>query len=374
MKIARRALVSALMVLSLSGILLSQDAPVIRVINPNGGETLILGETTTIRWEASPPITPIRSTVTILLESDGRTVGTIAEGLRGDRTSYEWRIGEYRGGRAAPGASYKIRVLAGRLKNADDRSDSFFTIQHASSHVAPPSRSASHDFNIVNVRVNERGKLMAVIKDLAGDFSGNLTFSAEPPIAIYRVFVNLSRNIEREVEIGDIQAPIMVGGYVPHNEYTVRINSDSAVGETNWLNNVFRKRLPFYANYFWVFVTIQDTEIRAFVHGNSVFWQTSNLIRVRPHGSESMSLSIMNCGYNAFMGVAGTRQMGRWPRRSGDLASVYQDVRLDELSLSSNPGDARTHRLELATLSDSEVHICIAGAGTNADVTLMIRN
>lgn len=46
---------------------------------------------------------------------------------------------------------------------------------------------------------------MAVIKDLTSDYSGNLTFSAGPPFTSYTVErVNLVRNREREVEVGDL--------------------------------------------------------------------------------------------------------------------------------------------------------------------------
>ena len=97
------------------------------LLQPNGGEELILGADYTIKWQASGTGQKIRL---ILIKSSGAFIGVIAGGLDAGNQAYSWKVGNFQGGTAAPGNGYKIRV-----KTVDDSlvdvSDHEFAIKAA---------------------------------------------------------------------------------------------------------------------------------------------------------------------------------------------------------------------------------------------------
>lgn len=88
------------------------SAPVVSLGNPNGGETLIAGETTTIRYTGSDADD---DTLTYKIEAsadDGLVWETIVEGHTG--TTYDWDIPAAQ----AKGFSYRLRITATDSKSA----------------------------------------------------------------------------------------------------------------------------------------------------------------------------------------------------------------------------------------------------------------
>src|SRR5512138_3514016 len=83
--------------------------PVVQVVEPNGGESLFLGGTSTISWNGQGLA---GAQVKLELLADGAVAGTIAENLPGLQTSYEWPVGQTLGGMASPGSHYRVRVTA----------------------------------------------------------------------------------------------------------------------------------------------------------------------------------------------------------------------------------------------------------------------
>lgn len=120
----------------------------VKVISPNGGETLALGENpllTTIKWSTSN----FRGmNVLIGLENDNGWVKTIAENIA-DSGSYEWKMDK-----TIPPGKYKIAVTSPQsLLNAStgpevvDESDATFTIQ-ASESSFKTYQSSKYGFGI----------------------------------------------------------------------------------------------------------------------------------------------------------------------------------------------------------------------------------
>ncbi|GEM_PF-5770818 len=98
----------------------------LKLISPNGGEELVLGQPFQVKWQAAG----IPGKVSLLLIRDnGVIMGKIVSGLDAVSGNYAWKIGDYQGG-TAPAGNYKIRV---RLEDGTqkDASNNFFKINEA---------------------------------------------------------------------------------------------------------------------------------------------------------------------------------------------------------------------------------------------------
>jgi len=99
-------------------------APTIRLVSPNGGETLTAGTTQTIRWSyAGNPGLYVK----IELLKGGvvnRIIRPLAWKGTGGNGSYNWHIPLTQ----APGSDYQIRVTSTSNNSYLDTSDSNFTI------------------------------------------------------------------------------------------------------------------------------------------------------------------------------------------------------------------------------------------------------
>lgn len=101
----------------------------ISLTSPNGGEDWALGSVHPITWTPSAG-----GNLRILLFRGTQSVGTIANNVPVAQGSFDWNVGSYQGGTAAPGTDYKVRVrvIQTELWDASDRA---FTISPAG--VAP---------------------------------------------------------------------------------------------------------------------------------------------------------------------------------------------------------------------------------------------
>jgi len=107
------------------------------MVQPNGGEALVLGTDYQIRWHAVGTSQKIKL---VLIKSSGTIIGVIAESLEASTQAYSWKVGKYLGGTADPATDYKIRIktVDGSLV---DVSDAGFTIKAA---------GAGIDFSLVS--------------------------------------------------------------------------------------------------------------------------------------------------------------------------------------------------------------------------------
>jgi hypothetical protein len=78
----------------------------IYITNPNGGESLNLGSTYDITWDASG----LSNNIKVTLWQNGSLMGTIATKLNPDSGSYTWLVGQYIGGTATVGLGYTIKI------------------------------------------------------------------------------------------------------------------------------------------------------------------------------------------------------------------------------------------------------------------------
>lgn len=117
-KIVITVVVGSVVAILLAGMVSRTDAEVIRVISPNGGETLYTGETCTIRWEST-----VRIKVKIVLIGDRTVVRTISK--RAPNTgSFSWSIPDD----LSEGSNYKIDVVILSTREHDE-SDTTFSIR-----------------------------------------------------------------------------------------------------------------------------------------------------------------------------------------------------------------------------------------------------
>jgi hypothetical protein len=77
------------------------------VASPKAGDSWKIGETKNIEWSYSSPQSVSQNWKLVLMK--GSTVlGTIVDNVSGNR--FSWRVGQYLGGNATPGADYKIKI------------------------------------------------------------------------------------------------------------------------------------------------------------------------------------------------------------------------------------------------------------------------
>jgi hypothetical protein len=95
----------------------------IRIRYPNGGQTLYVGDTITITWDAID----VNNGFKIALLKDNRGFGIIANNVDNEDRSFNWQIGTLIRGTITPGTTFKIKVQERRTSDSDS-SDSNFTI------------------------------------------------------------------------------------------------------------------------------------------------------------------------------------------------------------------------------------------------------
>jgi hypothetical protein len=118
----------ALILITLARALPAQSLTLTR---PNGGEKLILGQNSDIRWTAANVAQKVKLQ---LLRADGALVGLVASDRDAASGYCSWKIGQFAGGAVPPG-QYKIRIST--LDNTlQDESNSPFTVEPAPP--APP--------------------------------------------------------------------------------------------------------------------------------------------------------------------------------------------------------------------------------------------
>ncbi len=108
----------------------------IRLLSPNGQESLKAGSEYQIRWSARR----IRGNVTLYLSQQGKVVGTIAQNIKPGIGRYLWRVHTKLGDKSLRGDRYKILIMTKDRKTRDD-SDKYFSIVTAQTN--PPDTGGS---------------------------------------------------------------------------------------------------------------------------------------------------------------------------------------------------------------------------------------
>jgi RHS repeat-associated protein len=78
----------------------------VQVVQPNGGETLYLGDPNTITWNSTGQTGMTKLELLI----NNAVAGTIAENLPATQTSYQWQVGKTLAGSGTTGTNFKVRV------------------------------------------------------------------------------------------------------------------------------------------------------------------------------------------------------------------------------------------------------------------------
>jgi hypothetical protein len=320
----------------------------IEVVSPQSGDVLEMRSSVQVKWKNSRPMMKGQGSggVEVILFQNRVRKGTVYKSSVNLRKRFNWTVGQLRSGRVGAGKGYWLQIHVGGVK-AVGRSGKFII-------TAP--KPAEHDLEVVNI-ANSAGKLFAIVKNNSADYRGNLEFSAVYPLTRMTVRdVNLRRGREVSVDLGAIPVPIMVGERKCNNDYTVTVNWDRSIVETDYSNNSFEKTLPFYDRYFRISILYRGQQIRGYLHNDRMTWDTSNVITLQNnHGH--MNFIISNCGNVAFNGPAYCTQTypgGGDPHRLGPL---------DGHTFNLEPGRGDDEGLTLRRNTNSTVTIRLSGGG-----------
>ena len=231
----------------------------IRVIYPNGGERLRLGDRVNITWTASD----LNSNVKITLWKGGVNVGLIVDDANWRAGSHSWMVGQIAVGNAQEGDDFKIKVKEISTTNYDE-SDGNFSISTGSSSRGGRRQDLDHvgqinhdlqlmDFsgNIrqeggvseLNVRVKNNGNANfdSSVK-FAFNHRENASFDNPDYQAVIRL--NIPKNESRFVVV-----PVMFAGLDNYQgcDYWLqgKIDADNLISETNENNNTYAASLHF---------------------------------------------------------------------------------------------------------------------------------
>ncbi len=108
----------------------AQESRYVRVVYPNGGESLTVGSTHRIAWNAS---VSIRTVVIQLVNPERNLIYTIATGVR-NTGGYMWRISPT----VYPATGYRIKIYDTSSLSTSDMSDRSFSILPGQGVAVPP--------------------------------------------------------------------------------------------------------------------------------------------------------------------------------------------------------------------------------------------
>lgn len=103
----------------------------LKLLQPNGGENLVLGESAVIKWSA----TGVEEKLRLILFKGTTALGVIANDLNPGAGQYSWTAGNHGGDTAAAGQDYKVRVRT-ESGSFSDMSDGFFSLKHSFSGIS----------------------------------------------------------------------------------------------------------------------------------------------------------------------------------------------------------------------------------------------
>lgn len=138
----------------------------LKIVAPNGGEELPLGETVEVSWSGE-----IAGTAALVLLRSGTVVDTLSKDLSGN--SYEWLISED----LTESSSYKLRIFD---DNSEDESDASFTIKKI---VISPNLLDFADWYVIQDQYSGAQKSTAELDTteftIGGWVGGNFTIGAK---------------------------------------------------------------------------------------------------------------------------------------------------------------------------------------------------
>jgi len=103
----------------------------LKLLQPNGGEPLVLGESVVIKWSA----TGVEEKLRLILIKGTTPLGVIANDLNPGAGQYTWTAGKHGTKMAAPGQDYKIRIRT-ESGSISDMSNGFFSLKHSFSEIS----------------------------------------------------------------------------------------------------------------------------------------------------------------------------------------------------------------------------------------------
>ncbi|KUO59685.1 hypothetical protein APF79_05955 [bacterium BRH_c32] len=147
----------------------STIAPFIKILEPNGGETIVYGQKYYIKWDDN-----INESVRIKLFRDDHVHMMIIDSVASDR-AYLWELGG--NGFISNGDKYRVHIESRFNNNINDISDAMFTVQN----------------DLSEVRENELPKEFSIAQNYPNPFNPSTTIDYELPkssfvtISVYNI-------------------------------------------------------------------------------------------------------------------------------------------------------------------------------------------
>lgn len=230
----KKVLLSLLVMVILSVMVYSGT---ITVLHPNGGETLKKGEQISITWNANGITNPFK----ITLWRNNSLVGVINQRIPvgNGRLNYEWKVGDYVGGKASIGGGYKIKIKEKTTAVADFSNNSF--------NIDSPNRgSVSNRVTLLkDLELRDlfyrNGKMFTVVKSNKSAFRGKALFTIEIPGGFkFDLEKNLiiGKNQELEVFLRVVRPDIITA---KGRLVKLILDKNNTIKELNENNNVIEK-------------------------------------------------------------------------------------------------------------------------------------
>jgi hypothetical protein len=222
----------------------------IRLLIPDGGESLVIGQEKYISWTSSGLSADVK--VKLELFQNRRRIGTISSNrsIRPEETvAWKWKVGQYQGGTAAPGSGYYIHIttMDGQYTDRSDRHFELVARKHfvetKPQIVGKKPQRILPDFKIRNVRHDYQHKKLRVYFDGGlGKYQGPLVFNVV--VRNTNIIIQKRNMVWRDNRIEDFSLDLeWPGTQTPYLNVSVKINPDCQIKERNCNNNLYEGRI-----------------------------------------------------------------------------------------------------------------------------------
>jgi len=329
------------------------DRPSLRVLWPNGGETIEYGSSVKIRWAASNM--PGASPVDISLFRGRDEVGTLAKGLRADSGAFAWAVGKIPPSKLDPGDGYLVRLRV-RGTAISDGSDRPFALA---------ARPAAGDLELLRLRCDESGNVAIDVRSTFPSLNRQVTYEIErprwAPTRVERSTLDLDFDAPGEkTYILERILPTdldMRGNDIIHSDYRIVLDPDNVLAEANENNN--RKDAALCGHPFFPVieaVTIGDSTAHTRNQAVTVHYGA----RTQPSANEvllTISVQLRNYGYAQHaQGEVLIRQIGNQPQSTAATGSgggtplQYRErIVISKSALFGNQEGSRTQRVTMTS-------------------------
>ena len=352
------------------------DRSLVAIVEPNGGESIQIGRSFRIRWNA-PAGGAADRTVDLLICRDGRPVGVVAENLPIMQRNFEWTAGRLLAGSAGPNVKYKMRIRVDGTTIEDDSDRSFELVE---ADTAAEDSGTEGDLELVALE-QAQNKVVARIRSTFPRFAGTAMYEmrrpnwAPTPIFRYPLSMLFEGPGEKVYTMETIvpTRPMAEGFCI--SDYEMYLDITNLVEETNELNN--HKTADLYGNPTFVIIERvvwggqdmvkgMDNSVRS---GRVVNWASGMPRSVM----QTLFIYVRNCGYMPINeGELRVTQIGVLGQERPQMAPTFQTRELWHRMIGMSAFGEQRHHMTAEipfdpSASDIRVEYIWEGAGLHTD-------